>query len=52
MFTMLAKLWLLGSSIDFDEYFFKESRLCVPSSSIRELLVREAYGRVDGAFWC
>jgi hypothetical protein len=41
-----------GKFYRFDEYFFKESRLCVPSSSIRELLVREAYGRVDGAFWC
>jgi len=25
---------------------FKESRLCVPLSSMRELLVREAHGRV------
>jgi hypothetical protein len=41
-----------GKFYRFDEYFFKESRLCVPSSSIRELLVREAYGQVDGAFWC
>jgi len=41
-----------GKFYRFDEYFFKESRLCVPSSSICELLVREAYGRVDGAFWC
>jgi hypothetical protein len=39
-----------GKFYRFDEYFFKESRLCVPSSSICELLVREAYGRVDGAF--
>jgi hypothetical protein len=41
-----------GKFYRLDEYFLKESRLCVPSSSIRELLVREAYGRVDGAFWC
>ena len=27
-----------------DGYLFKESRLCVPLSSMRELLVREAHG--------
>jgi hypothetical protein len=28
-----------------DGYLFKESRLCVPLSPMRELLVREAYGK-------
>ncbi|XP_073107194.1 uncharacterized protein [Elaeis guineensis] len=27
-----------------DEYLFKSGRLCIPNSSIRELLVREAHG--------
>ena len=27
-----------------DDYLFKENRLCIPDSSIHELLVREAYG--------
>ena len=27
-----------------DGYLFKESKLCVPNCSMRELLVREAYG--------
>jgi hypothetical protein len=36
-----------------DAYLFKESRLCVPLSSMRELLVREADGGgLMGAFWC
>ena len=36
-----------------DGYLFKESRLCVPLSSMRELLVREADGGgLMGAFWC
>jgi len=41
-----------GKFYRLDEYFFKESRLCVLSSSICELLIREAYGLVDGALWC
>ena len=40
---MLAKLRLLESFIDLME-MFKESRLCVPLSSMCELLVREARG--------
>ena len=28
-----------------DGYLFKENKLCVPQSSMRELLVREAHGR-------
>jgi hypothetical protein len=36
-----------------DGYLFKESRLCVPLSSMRELLIHEAHGgRLMGAFWC
>ena len=36
-----------------DRYLFKESRLCVPLSSMRELLVSEStWRRVDGVFWC
>jgi hypothetical protein len=27
-----------------DDYLFKENRLCVPASSLRELLVHEAHG--------
>jgi hypothetical protein len=42
MFTMLAKLQRLGSPI-LDGYLFKESRLCVPLSSMRELLIGEAH---------
>ncbi|KAL3566434.1 hypothetical protein D5086_031849 [Populus alba] len=33
-----------GKFYRLDGYLFKESRLCVPLSSMRELLVREAYG--------
>ena len=51
MFTMLAKLRILGSFIDFDGYLFKESRLCVPLSSMCEFLVREAHeGGLMGHF--
>jgi len=41
---MLAKLRLLGSSIDLMDILFKKSRFCVPLSSMRELLVLEAHG--------
>jgi hypothetical protein len=44
IFTMLAKLQLLGSSIELMDILFKESRLCVPLSSRHELLVCEAHG--------
>jgi hypothetical protein len=44
MFTMLAKLRLLGSFIDLMKYLFKESNLCVPLSSMCELLVHKAHG--------
>ena len=27
-----------------DDYLFKENKLCIPDSSMRELLVREAHG--------
>ena len=33
-----------GKFYRLDGYLFKESRLCIPLSSIRELLVREAHG--------
>jgi hypothetical protein len=33
-----------GKFYRLDEYLFKESRLCVPLSPMRELLVREAHG--------
>ena len=40
-----------GKFYRLDEYLFKESCLCVPSSSMHELLVREAYGgRLMGHF--
>ena len=36
----------------FDDFLFRENKLCVPQSSLRELLVREAYSRgLMGAFW-
>uniref|UniRef100_A0A2N9E3T4 Integrase zinc-binding domain-containing protein n=1 Tax=Fagus sylvatica TaxID=28930 RepID=A0A2N9E3T4_FAGSY len=34
-----------GKFYKHDGYLFKESKLCVPSCSMRELLVREAHGR-------
>jgi hypothetical protein len=33
-----------GKFYKYDGYLFKESDLCVPNCSMRELLVREAYG--------
>ena len=33
-----------GSYVLHDGYLFKGDRLCIPSCSIRELLVREAHG--------
>ena len=39
-----CKTLALGKFCRLDGYLFKESRLCVPLSSIRELLVREAHG--------
>ena len=33
-----------------DGYLFKENKLCVLQSSMRELLVREAHGEINGTF--
>ena len=33
-----------GKFYRLDGYLFKEDKLCIPNSSIRELLVREAHG--------
>jgi hypothetical protein len=52
MFTMLSKVQpAFGKFYKLDGYLFKESCLCVPLSSMRELLVREAHGgRLMGHF--
>ena len=35
-----------------DGYLVKDKRLCVPKSSIKEVLIKEAHeGGVNGAFW-
>jgi hypothetical protein len=42
---------IFGKFYRLDGYLFKESRLCVPLSYMRELLVREAHGgRLRGHF--
>ena len=33
-----------GKCYRLDGYFFRENRLCLPNSSMRELLVRETHG--------
>ena len=48
-----CKTSAFGKFYRLDGYLFKESRLRVPLSSMRELLVREAHGGgLIGAFWC
>jgi hypothetical protein len=44
VYNACKKLWRLKKFYKLDGYLFKESRLCVPSSSMHELLVREAHG--------
>ena len=36
---------VFGKFYRLDGYLFKENKLCVPNSSMRELLVREAHSR-------
>ena len=42
-----------GKFYRLDGYLFKEKKLCVPNSSMRELLVHEAHsGGLNETFWC